>query len=95
MTSECSGDGFLESVREGQAQAKTETGSCSPFPAMCQGLITAQTLPADAGTAPDGPSATVDSNLQKSSQRAIGVAPVQRCYDSVIDFGSVYQRVII
>jgi hypothetical protein len=53
MTSPSFGDGSLESVCEGQVQAKTGTGACPPFPARCQGPITAQTIPVGAGTAPD------------------------------------------
>ena len=67
----------------------------SPFPAKCQGLITAQTVPAGAGTAPDGPSAAAESNPRKPSQGTNVVAPVLYFYGSVIDLGPVEERVLV
>jgi hypothetical protein len=95
MTSPSSDDGSLERVREGQAPAKTGTGACPPFPAKCQGPITAQTVPVDAGTAPDGLDTAAESNLRKSSPGTIGVALALRCYGSAIDLGPVEQMIIV
>gem|GEM_PF-6356468 len=95
MTSPSSDDGSLESVREGQAQAKTGTAPVPFFPAKCQGPITAQTVPVGAGTAPDRPSAAAESNPRKSSQGTIIIAPALRCYNSAIDLGPVEEMVIV
>jgi hypothetical protein len=95
MTSPSSDDGSFGESTRGSSPGENGDCDCPPFPAKCQGPITAQTVPVGAGTAPDGPSAAAESNLRKSSPGTIVVAPALRCYSSAIDLGSVEEMVIV